>query len=258
MVATLFKPLLEAQTSPELDEAIKQLETDLKVFAREEKIGLADVKKVGDLTGIKFNGNLKNLLAVGREDDYQNLRKKWSLPDRNNIERTTNHSEGLHGKINEAVKSRWTLARRVSVIITLITKSAGSFLKRLGGGAIHKRMRELYNAAKSDSITAADECECWAARRNAALYGTDPFCVHTCKGKQTKKLPVALHYEVPDEMKFGETLPMNFIKAPTPWNKTNSPETRESRVSKPVAFQEGAEPALAQLISDVAYFKRIR
>lgn len=252
IVCALLKPILDAYTEEMLEAAMLQLDADLKAFARLGKVTPADVEKVSRLTGRVYNGQLD---FTGETDDAGALRAKWSLPGRGGIERTNNHSEGFHGKVNRKTAGLRSLSRKMEVIIAMIEKSAKTFIERIEGGAARKRMYELALAAKDmPDVAAEEDCGCWQAHRNAQLFGTQRFCIHTCAGLSRDSCLVQLQHVTPDSLRSGGTPELQIEPAEGPWNGACEEETTQKPAAIPWKNCHVSDgPAVAQLISDVAF-----
>ena len=242
LLATLVKPLLDADTSEGLAEAMEQLNIELE--------------KVTRLTGFIYNRDPQNLERVGFTPNAEELQARWSLPARGNIERANNHSEGFHGKVNNKTSNIHTLGRRILIIAHLIEKSAKSFVRRIGGESVRKRMVELSAFSKGEPL---ENCRSWQARRHAALYGCEPFCVHTCCGLDRKNVVVRLDHHVPAELLEGPTTEIEGEAAQSGWNRYNQQETVHTLGHRPGLSSEiGNEgPAIEQLIMDISYLTRL-
>lgn len=116
------------------------------------------------------------------------------------------------------------------IISHLVEKSAKSFIRRVGGDAIRTRMVELSAIANGDTL---ESCHCYQARRHANLYGSAPFCVHTCSGLDRKNVVVKLDHHLPDELLEGPTTEIELEEAQSGWNKWNQEETVQTLGHRP-------------------------
>jgi hypothetical protein len=130
------------------------------------------------------------------ENDPFEAQALWGQRGQLGVASSTNHVEGLHGRLNLACTNIRVLSRKAKLIIDILHKKARHFTNN----SLRSPKRQLMQMKKVADREGydQDECDCGWSDIYAHRFGLHDFpCVHTCRNRTVSFIapPLALSLE---------------------------------------------------------------
>jgi ankyrin repeat protein len=159
------------------------------------------------------------------EADANRFREQalWGSRKTHGVAACTNHVEGFHGRLNEIVKRRRLLVRRIWLLVLALRKKASRFHLNVSRSA-HATLKKLQEQGAAGDPR--PNCECGWSDIYSARFGIPDFpCKHMVHGR-TPVVPVVdsllLHWHSPGSVTVEEYVGREWPFA-TPWPKRHAP-----------------------------------